>query len=102
MLVILIYGQYGIVYYPLRWSEAYFSGYNQITALGLNPIQNLADTRPQNFYVDNTEQARKAYPNTAKYLGVQNPNADSIRYDRFSQTAGGGISLILSLLLLNL
>ena len=90
VLVILIYGQYGIVYYPLRWSEAYFSGYNQITALGLNPIQNLADTRPQNFYVDNTEQARKAYPNTAKYLGVQNPNADSIRYDRFSQTAGVG------------
>lgn len=90
VLVILIYGQYGIVYYPLRWSEAYFSGYNQITALGLNPIQNLADTRPQNFYVDNTEQARKAYPNTAKYLGVQNPNADSIRYDRFSQAAGGG------------
>lgn len=90
VLVILIYGQYGIIYYPLRWGEAYFSGYNQITALGLNPIQNLADTRPQNSYVDNTEQARKAYPNTAKYLGVQNPNADSMRYDRFSQTAGVG------------
>lgn len=90
VLVILIYGQYGIIYYPLRWSEAYFSGHNQITALGLNPIQNLADTRPQNSYIDNTKQAREAYAATAEYLGVQNPNADSMRYDRFSQTAGGG------------
>lgn len=90
VLVILIYGQYGIIYYPLRWSEAYFSGHNQITALGLNPIQNLADTRPQNSYIDNTKQAREAYAATAEYLGVQNPNADSMRYDRFSQTAGVG------------
>lgn len=102
VLVILIYGQYGIIYYPLRWSEAYFSGHNQITALGLNPIQNLADTRPQNSYIDNTKQAREAYAATAEYLGVQNPNADSMRYDRFSQTAGGGISPILLSSLLNL
>ncbi len=90
VLVILIYGQYSIIYYPLRWSEAYFSGHSQITALGLNPIQNLADTRPQNSYIDNTKQAREAYAATAEYLGVQNPNADSMRYDRFSQTDGVG------------
>lgn len=86
VLVVLIYGQYSIIYYPLRWSEAYFSGYHQITALGLNPIQNLADTRPKSSYVDNTKQAREAYATTAEYLGVQNPNADSLRYDRFSKT----------------
>ncbi|TLD90914.1 alkaline phosphatase family protein [Helicobacter sp. MIT 03-1614] len=88
VVLILIYGQYGIIYYPLRWSEAFFSGYNQITALGLNPIQNLADTRPKNSYIDNTKQAREAYPTAVEYLGVQNPNTNSMSYDRFSKTTG--------------
>ncbi|MCX2717054.1 sulfatase-like hydrolase/transferase [Helicobacter sp. MIT 21-1697] len=90
VVVILIYGQYGIIYYPLRWSEAFFSGHNQITALGLNPIQNLADTRPKNSYTDNTKQAKEAYPTAVEYLGVQNPNVDSMSYDRFSKATGGG------------
>lgn len=81
---LLIYGQYSLVYFPLRWSEAYFSGHNQITALALNPLQNLADTRPQSSYVDNTDKARQAYPATAAFLGVSQPDVASLRYDRFS------------------
>lgn len=83
IIVILIYGQYGIVYYPLRWSEAYFSGKNEITALGLNPIQNLIDTRPKNILLSNTKEAQKAYPNVVKYLGVKNPDEKHLSYDRF-------------------
>lgn len=81
--LILIYGQYGIVYYQLRWSEAYFSGKNDITALGLNPIQNLIDTLPQNNINDNTQEAKAAYENIVDYLKVQNINKETLSYDRF-------------------
>ena len=89
IIVILIYGQYSIVYFPLRWSEAYFTGYNQITALGLNPLQNLADTRPKSSFIDNTKQAREAYPTAVEYLKVQNPDIDSMNYGRFSKATNG-------------
>ena len=87
IIALLLWGQYSIVYFPLRWSEAYFSGKNEITALGLNPIQNLADTRPKDSFVDNTQQAREAYANATKYLGIKNPNAQSLRYDRFLESS---------------
>lgn len=86
VIAILLYGQYSIVYFPLRWSEAYFSGQNEITALGLNPIQNLADTRPKSSFADNTQQASEAYNNVAEYLAVSNPNPQSLRYDRFLES----------------
>ncbi|MDR2869053.1 MAG: LTA synthase family protein [Deferribacteraceae bacterium] len=84
---LLCYGQYTITLFPLRWSEAYFSGYNEITALGINPFQNLWDTTPMNNPAkDNTAEARAAYPTAAAFLGVDNPDAtaEKLRYDRFS------------------
>ncbi|MDR2400924.1 MAG: hypothetical protein LBD73_04645 [Deferribacteraceae bacterium] len=44
---LLIYGQYAPNAFPLRWSEAYFSGKPEITALALNPAQNIYDTKPK-------------------------------------------------------
>ncbi|WP_233706577.1 LTA synthase family protein [Helicobacter marmotae] len=85
IIFVLIYGQYSIVYYPLRWSEAYFSGHNQITALALNPLQNLIDTRPtKDTFIDNTPQARLAYPTAAQYLNLQHLDEKNLHYDRFT------------------
>lgn len=88
---LLIYGQYGIIYYPLRWSEAYFSVHNEITALALNPIQNLFDTRPlkNNAYADNRAEAEKAYPTAVEYLHIENPDPVSISYNRFLKGSEG-------------
>lgn len=80
---ILIYGQYRVNYFPLRWSEAYFSGYNEITALGLNPIHNIIDTKTKNAVKDNTELARQAYDSAVRYLKIDDIDKDNIRYDRF-------------------
>jgi glucan phosphoethanolaminetransferase (alkaline phosphatase superfamily) len=86
LLGILIYGQYTITYYPLRWSQAYFSGYYELAALALNPIQNLYDTKPADNKVTYDESATRAgYTLVADYLKVSHPDAEAnpMRYDRF-------------------
>ena len=39
-----IFGQISTNFFPLRWSQAYFSQNPHITALALNPLQNVYDT----------------------------------------------------------
>ncbi|GAB7141225.1 LTA synthase family protein [Deferribacterales bacterium RsTz2092] len=70
---ILIYGQYSFTWFPLRWSEAYFAGKREISALGLNPVQNIYDTKPRKKRKNRQDikLVQSAYPLVADYLGIK-------------------------------
>ena len=85
VIALLIYGQYSLTYYPLRWSQAYFAGVDELTALGLNPVHNIYDSKPdltkEAYSLRNTQ---KAYSLVADYLNVDEPymGTISLRYER--------------------
>jgi hypothetical protein len=67
---------------PLRWSDAYFSGDNQIAALGLNPVMFLYDTLavPERPY--DRDLVRAHYDVVAAYLGVDRPDSATLEFTR--------------------
>ena len=67
---------------PLRWSDAFYSGNDKIAALGLNPVLFLYDTlkvKPVDF---DEQQARSSYELMAHYLGVTQPDRETLNYVR--------------------
>jgi phosphoglycerol transferase MdoB-like AlkP superfamily enzyme len=67
---------------PLRWSDAFFSGNNQVAALGLNPVIFLYDTVKVGQSRYDEAQVREHYPVIAKYLGVDQPDAQTLNFVR--------------------
>jgi phosphoglycerol transferase MdoB-like AlkP superfamily enzyme len=67
---------------PLRWSDAFFSGDNQVAALGLNPVIFLYDTMslPQDRY--DLAQVRNHYEAVSTYLAVDKPDTESLVFSR--------------------
>ena len=71
MLFVVGYGQISSNFFPLRWSNAYFSSDKNIALLAVNPIQNLFDTRNFGKAIPPNEAAtREAWPRMAAYLRV--------------------------------
>ena len=67
---------------PLRWSDAFFSGDNQIAALGLNPVIFLYDTLKVPNQPYNREQVEAHYDVVSHYLGVDQPDAKTLNFSR--------------------
>ncbi|WP_448089952.1 LTA synthase family protein [Pseudomonas azerbaijanoccidentalis] len=67
---------------PLRWSDAFFSGNNQVAALGLNPVMFLYDTLKVGQLRYDEAQVRVHYSVMAKYLGVDQPDAQTLNFVR--------------------
>lgn len=67
---------------PLRWSDAFFSGDNQIAALGLNPVIFLYDTLKVPHEPYDREQVEAHYEVVSRYLGVDQPDAASLNFIR--------------------
>ena len=67
---------------PLRWSDAFFSGNNQIAAVGLNPVIFLYDTLKVGQSRYDEAQVRKHYAVMAKYLGVDKPDPQTLNFVR--------------------
>jgi len=63
---------------PLRWSDAFFSGNNQIAALGLNPVLFLYDTVKVGQSRYDEAQVREHYAVMANYLGVDKPDPQTL------------------------
>lgn len=80
---IIIFGIYGKVsYYPLRWSDAFFSTHNFAPTVAMNPILYFLNTlknREVNFDVN---KVKEYYPEVAKYLGVNKPNVNTLNFTR--------------------
>lgn len=67
---------------PLRWSDAFFSGNNQISALGLNPVLFLYDTLKAGESRYDEDEVRKHYDVVARYLGVKQPDTAALNFTR--------------------
>ena len=67
---------------PLRWSDAFFSGNNQVAAVGLNPVLFLYDTLKVGQAQFDEAQVREHYPQIAQYLGVDQPDAQRLDFVR--------------------
>lgn len=67
---------------PLRWSDAFFSGNSQIAALGLNPLLFLYDSLIAGQSSYNEDAVRRYYPQVADYLGVDDPDVQSLTFQR--------------------
>lgn len=67
---------------PLRWSDAFFSGDNQIAALGLNPVIFLYDTLKVPNQPYDRKQVEAYYDVVSRYLSVDQPDAKSLNFSR--------------------
>ena len=67
---------------PLRWSDAFFSGNSQIAAVGLNPVLFLYDTLKAGQAQFDEAQVREHYPQWRSYLGVDQPDAQTLNFTR--------------------
>ena len=78
----LMFGQ--LSQYPLRWSNAYHSTNNFICNLTLNPVLNIFDTarfvKADSFDKAKTQQY---YDTVSSYLRVDQPNKDTLNFERF-------------------
>lgn len=83
LLFVFGYGQVSSNFFPLRWSNAYFSVDKNIALIALNPIQNLYDTRNAvDFIIPPEEYAFEAFLRMKKLLNVpeENKPVDFSRY----------------------
>ncbi|MGM8935386.1 LTA synthase family protein [Pseudomonas neustonica] len=67
---------------PLRWSDAFFSGDNRVSALGLNPVIFLYDTLQVPHEPFDRAQVAAHYEVVSRYLGVSQPDAQSLNFVR--------------------
>ena len=75
-----IMGQTGTV--PLRWSDAYFSNNLQVASLGLNPAIFFYDTYTTGTREHDDELLALRYQRVAEYLGVTNPDPETMTFAR--------------------
>lgn len=81
---LLLGGLYGkFSYYPLRWSDAFFGTHTFAAQVTFNPVLYFADTvRGGGGVVYDTEVVRAHYDDMAAWLGVTNPDRDSLDFRR--------------------
>ncbi|MFQ6612930.1 MAG: LTA synthase family protein [Fidelibacterota bacterium] len=68
--------------YPLRWSDAFFSDNNFVSALALNPVLYFYDTEQFAEADFDSVKTREYYPLMADYLGVDNPDSQKLDFTR--------------------
>ena len=76
-----IYGKWS--WYPLRWSEAYFSSSEAVAALALNPVLFLMDTAENRNLPYDADKVREHYAYTAALLGVKTPDPEKLDFARY-------------------
>lgn len=78
--------------YPLRWSDAYFTNNNFVSALALNPVQNLVDTYrfAKHGVTFDENKTREFYDASADFLGVKNKDAQKLNFERIIPEAKNG------------
>ena len=70
-------------WYPLRWSEAYFSANEAVAALALNPVLFLYDTAENRTAPYDRDKVREHYAYTAALLGVKEPDPGKLDFSRY-------------------
>jgi len=82
-LFVLVFGIYGkISYYPLRWSDAFFSTNAFASSIALNPVLYFYDTFKSGGIKYNEKKVREHYDEIAAYLGVDHPDKEHLKFSR--------------------
>ena len=76
-----IFGKWS--WYPLRWSDAYFTPNDFVAAVALNPILYLADTYDNRTKDYDKRLVRQHYDLVARLLGVQEPEPERLSFERY-------------------
>jgi phosphoglycerol transferase MdoB-like AlkP superfamily enzyme len=77
------FGIYGkLSYYPLRWSDAFFSTHSFASALSLNPALYFVETFANRDIDFDRDAVLRHYASLASYLGVSDPDAERIDFTR--------------------
>ncbi len=81
-----LYGK--LAYYPLRWSEAYFSTDTFTSNFALNPVLNIIDTLK--FTEKNYDRVatESYYDEVSRYLQVDIPNKETLNFKRMIKKEG--------------
>jgi len=81
--VLWLGGVYGkLSWYPLRWSDAFFSTEDFVSAIALNPVIYFFDTFKNRTAGFDVEAVRHHYDRVAEYLGVGERDAATLRFTR--------------------
>jgi phosphoglycerol transferase MdoB-like AlkP superfamily enzyme len=84
--VLGIYGK--LSYYPLRWSDAFFTNSNFTTAVALNPVLYFIETLKNREVKYDLAKVRASYDRIAAYLGVQHPDKENLNFVRIGNNPG--------------
>ena len=79
-----------ISWYPLRWSDAFFSTHAFSAQLASNPVIYFSNTLKNVAETYDLEAAKQAYPVMIDYLAIQQPEqsgSDRLNYDRYYEYA---------------
>ncbi|UPK71452.1 LTA synthase family protein [Chitinophaga filiformis] len=71
-----------IAYFPLRWSQAMFTRDNGVTSLALNPVLYYVSNMSGKTDTYDVKKTKELYPVIARYLGVQQPDAEKLNFVR--------------------
>lgn len=84
VLPLMVFGVLGKVgsTIPLRWSDAFFSGNPEVSAIGLNPVVFFVDTLQNQTREYDEERLAEHYGELAEYLGVDAPSTESFSFVR--------------------
>ena len=84
IIFIYLFGIYGkFSWYPLRWSDAFFSTHVFASDVSLNPVLYFFDTYKNKDTSYDVAKVKKYYDVIADYLGVANKESGSLRFNRY-------------------
>ncbi len=82
-LLLVLFGIYGkISWYPLRWSDAFFSNHAFASTLTFNPVLYFYDTYKNGGMPYDEEAVKQYYPQIADYLGVDHSDPAVLNFAR--------------------
>lgn len=80
---LVLFGLYGkFSWYPLRWSDAFFTTHSFASATVHNPVLYFFDTIRHGGEPYNEDKVRQSYDEVAAYLGVSAPDKQMLNYTR--------------------
>lgn len=83
-----IFGRAG--QFPLRWSDAFVFNNDYASGMSLNPFQSFFSSLDFKVVNDDPVATQKYYALMSNYLGVTNPNAATLNFERIVQPPDSG------------
>lgn len=91
--IIVVFGIYGKAsWYPLRWSDAYFSTHPFAAAVTVNPVIHAASTLKNKDVQFDKDAVIQHYDQIAAYLGVDEPDKENLNFKRAGHPNGLHVS----------